>query len=378
MRIAFFVSSIGDTDLAKATISKLADQESVELISIISLTTAADKRTEDLIGNKRISRISLNEITQRADALSNDKVSSEDLAKIRSYISENGIQRAYLGVPSTNNEVPFQIAESLKIPCTIAYEYMFKPAKHTFWGYVDGLTSKGNCDFAVTLTQAKLDILEINANAKVHEIGHLSLDRQQENKTDPTPTRKSLSVNNIQDELVFISGSTQPIEIDNQFLDAILNEISSGNYPGIQLRMGIHPGVKDLDAYLQTLLATCEKYAKTKDQFKIILTDSLEKRLKQPIPSDLFILRAEVSGSEAAQAADKISQSVPGALLNEAALAGKPGYFHEKSTTPYLPSKWFSESISSFFTAQPQKPRSREDLGLKDTAPNIMAKLLTQ
>jgi hypothetical protein len=377
MRIAFFVSSIGDTDLAKATISKLADQESVELISIISLTTAADKRTEDLIGNKRISRISLNEITQRADALSNDKVSGEDLAKILFYISENRIQRAYLGVPSTNNVVPFQIGESLKIPCTIAYEYMFKPAKHAFWSYVDGLTSKGNCDFAVTLPQAKLDILEISANAKVHEIGHLSLDRQQENKLDPMPTRKSLSVN-IQDELVFISGSTQPIKIDNQFLDAILNEISTENYPSIQLRMGIHPGVKDLDAYLQTLLATCEKYSRTKDQFKIILTDSLEKRLKQPISSDLFILRAEVSGSEAAQAADKISQSVPGALLNEAALAGKPSYFHEKSTTPYLPSKWFSESISSFFTAQPQKPRSREDLGLKDTAPNIMAKLLNQ
>lgn len=376
MRIAFFVSSIGDTDLAKATIHKLIDQESVELISLIPLTIAAEKRTEDLITNKRVFRISLDEIIQKPDVLSQDKISNEALEKIQSFICEHKIQRAYLGVPSTNNEVPFQIAEFLEIPCVIAYEYMFKPEKHSFWGYVERLSTKENCEFAVTLSRAKQDILEINPKTKVHEIGHISLDRSQDNKTDPTATKKSLLINS-HEELVFISGSTQPTEVDNQFLDAILNEISTGNHPNLQLRMGIHPGVKDLDSYLKTLLATCEKYSKT-NQFKIILTDALEKRLKQPIPETPFILRAEVSGSEAAQAADKISQSVPGALLNEAALAGKPSYFHEKSTIPYLPKQWFAENISSFFSAKPQRPRSRENLELKDTAPSMMAKLMTR
>jgi len=61
MTVAFFVSSIGDTDLAKATITKLIDQKFVNPHFLKPLTTIAAKRTEDLIGNKLISRVSLDE-----------------------------------------------------------------------------------------------------------------------------------------------------------------------------------------------------------------------------------------------------------------------------------------------------------------------------
>jgi len=64
---------------------------------------------------------------------------------------------------------------------------------------------------------------------------------------------------NANDELVFISAQTQPTEVDNQFLEALLKELSTGKYPNLQLRMGIHPGVKDPDAYLQTLLQNVRK-----------------------------------------------------------------------------------------------------------------------
>lgn len=47
MKIAFFVSSVGDTDLAKATISKIVEQSS-DAILIIPLTTTAIDRTKDL------------------------------------------------------------------------------------------------------------------------------------------------------------------------------------------------------------------------------------------------------------------------------------------------------------------------------------------
>jgi len=93
------------------------------------------------------------------------------------FINENKIQRAYIGVPSSNNEIPYQIANSIEIPCTIAYEYMFKPATHSFFNYVNSLAAKENCDFAVPLSPAKNNILGINAAAKIYEIGHLSLDR---------------------------------------------------------------------------------------------------------------------------------------------------------------------------------------------------------
>jgi hypothetical protein len=376
MPIAFFVSSLGDTDLAKAAITKLLEQNSKDTIFVIPLTPTAVTRTEDLTGNNLISRVSIEHITEQKDILTKHQISLEELEKVSSFVKKNNIQRMYVGVPSISNEIPFQIANHLNIPSTIAYEYMFKPANHSLWSYLDKLVSKGNCDFAVPLQQAKKDILEINPNAKIYEIGHLSIDRAQvKNTVDIASLRKSLSVN-IQDELIFISGTTQPTEVDNLFLDALLSEIATGKYPHVQLRMGLHPGVKDPDSYLQTLLKTCEKYPKAKDQFKIILTTQFEKRLQHPLISS-FILRSEVSGADAALAADKVAQAVPGALLNEAALNGKPSYFHDQTTAPYLPKKWFSDNISTFFIAKPGSSHSRGELGLEeDSAPNLLVNLM--
>jgi ribosomal protein L7/L12 len=378
VRIAFFVSSLGDTDLAKATISTLIEQKSTDVIFVIPLTTTAIDRIQDLKGHKVITTVSLNEITNQAGSLVKDTISKQEAESIKLFLDKNGMQHAYIGVPSSNNEIPYQLANELTIPFTFVYEYMFKPEKHCFWSYVEKLASKENCDFAVPLTPAKTNILEINSKAKIQEIGHLSIDRSQEvNATDSTQIKKSLLVT-VEAELIFISGTTQPTELDNQFLDVLLKEISTGKYPNLQLRMGIHPGVKDPDSYLQALLNTCDKYSKANDQFKIILTTQIEKRLQRDIPTNSFILRSEISGSDAAQAADKITQAVPGALLNEAALKGKPCYFHEKSATPYLPKTWFSDSLAAFFTAKPKASRSREELGLQDTAPNLLAKLLTK
>src|SRR5206468_3076839 len=101
---------------------------------------------------------------------------------------------------------------------------------------------------------------------------------------------------------------------------------AGGKYPNLQLRFGLHPGVKDMDTYLQKLLEICKKYPEIQSQFKIILSAQLENKLQHPLSKfdSIFIIQSEVSGSDAAQAADKITQAVPGALLNEAALKGKP------------------------------------------------------
>lgn len=377
MPIAFFVSSIGDTDLAKATISKLVEQK-VDKIFLIPITSTAAKRTEDLIDTVGVVRLPLSEIILKGEILSTEKMDSEELEKISLFIEKNEINQAYIGVPSpVDEEIPFQIAGSLKIPCTIAYEYMFTaPPTHSFWRHVNTLASQNNCDFAVPMKKAEEDMLKINPSAKVNVVGHISVDRALRTESiDTAPIRNLLQVND-NDELILISGTTQPIEVDNQFLDALLNEIATGKYPNLQLRFGIHPGVRDMNGYLQMLLETCKKYPETQRQFKIILPSALEKRLQYPLSESTFILRAEVSGADVAQAANKVTQAVPGALLNEAALIGKPSYFHNKSTNPYLPEAWFSESISLFFTAKPQPSHSREELELEDTTPNLMAKLM--
>lgn len=377
MIVAFFVSSLGDTDLAKSTIIRLIEQKSVDSIFLVPMTETAVKHTEDLAGNEMVSRVSLDEITQRPAVLLEDRISHEDLDNITRFIDENHIQRAYIGVPSANNDDPYLIANALKIPFTVAYEHMFKLPTHRFFDYVDSMASKDNCDFAVPLSPAKDDILAIHPGATVYEIGHLSLDRPNPPAGDTSHIRASLLAK-AKDNLVFVSGTTQPMEIDNGFLDALLMELSTGKYPNLQLRMGIHPGIKNPDVYIQTLLQTCEKYPETSNQFKIIMTVQIESRLTDPLPSTPFILHANVSGPDAAAAADRITQAVPGALLIKAAVMGDPAYFHEQSVTPYLPTEWFSGSISSFFTAKPQQPHSREKLGLEDTAPNIMSGLMAR
>jgi hypothetical protein len=121
MKVAFFVSSAGDTDLAKATIATLVQQQTVNAIFIVPLTTTAIDRTKDLKDNPMISIISIEEITKQPGILAKDKISAEEAETVRLFIEDNAIQHAYLGVPSSNNEVPYQIASQLTIPFTIAY-----------------------------------------------------------------------------------------------------------------------------------------------------------------------------------------------------------------------------------------------------------------
>lgn len=381
MKIAFFVSSLGDTDLAIDTIHTLLDLNQGHSLFLIPLTTAAATRTLNPIGDNAVCRITLDNLIHQPAALTQNQISAEGLQAIADFVHQNKIDRAYVGVTSSiDHEIPFQIAEYLKIPCTIAYEFMFKPAKHIFWQYVDRLAAKENCQFAVPLSPATHDLLSINNKAKVFAIGHRCIDSLQNAAIQNTAqTRESLGVKT-EDELIFVSGTTQPTEVDNQFLDALLAELSTGKYPQIQIRMGLHPGVKDNDAdtYLQTLLETCEKYSKTISQFKIILTTPFEKKLKKPFHPTPVILRCEISGSDAAQSSEKIAQAVPGALLNESALKGKPSYFHDNSAIPYLPKLWFSASLSEFFTAKPSAPHTPVELGLKEPAKVALSKLIQQ
>ncbi|MCD6038817.1 MAG: Uncharacterized protein K0S27_217 [Gammaproteobacteria bacterium] len=379
MRLVFFVSSFGDTDLAKSTIGRLIEQKSVDSIFVVPLTATAVNRTEDLIGSEKVFRVSLNEITQRPGILLEDKMSREDLDSVKRFIDENKIQRAYVGVPSADNTLPYEIAGALDIPLTVAYEYLFKSLAHPhrFFDYVDSMASKPNCDFAVPLTPARDDILAIHPGATVYKIGHLSLDNLPPRAEDTQDIRASLLVEAAED-LVVVSGTTQPTEIDNNFLDALLMELSTGKYPTLQLRMSIHPGINNPALYIQTLLQTCEKYPQTSRQFKIIITDKIKAKLEGPLPLTPFIMDANVEGPTAAKAADRITQAVPGALLNQAAMEGTPAYF-PRTSIPYLPEAWFSKNISSFFTAARQAPHSREELGLEEeTAPALLASLMTR
>ena len=66
---------------------------------------------------------------------------------------------------------------------------------------------------------------------------------------------------------------------------------------------------------------------------------------------------------------------MPGALLNQSVLEGKPAYSHLGK--PYLPRPYFSDSIATFFSGSRQQLRMKEALGLDEkTAPERCADII--
>jgi len=358
--IAFFMSSVGDADLAIGTLEKLLEQQSLDKAVLFPLTEIATRRIEHLVDSRIVRVINLPK--------------AHELIPI---LQQHGVQQAYVGVPSDDSHKPFEIADCLtdhSIPCVLAYEYMFRPSQHVIYDYLPRLAKKSNCRVAVPLPIV-VDHLHSHASIEAFPVGHLSIDQAlTTSPVDPAPIRSALSIA-AEQKFVFISGSSQPVEIDARFLEALLVELATGQYPKLQLRMGIHPGVKELKFYLNTLLSICTRYSNTALQFKIIITPEIAQKLNNEIPSSDFIIKANINGNQAAQGADAIAQSVPGALLNMAAMQGKPAYFHEKSTQPYLPIVWFSGTLSHFFSAAKQAPHTKTELGLSEkSATALLAK----
>ena len=149
----------------------------------------------------------------------------------------------------------------------------------------------------------------------------------------------------------------------------------------MQVRMGLHPGIKDFDTYITDILEIYNKYPAIGAQFRIILPDDLLSRFKKPELSinhtdyTLLFLKVNISGAEAANAATHVAQAVPGALLNEAALKGKP--VHYRFGKAYLPPAYFSEHCAAFFSTTQQAARTKKELGLTEkTAAEACAEIL--
>lgn len=103
MKVAFFVSSVGDTDLALKTITSMENKAEVETC-LIALTQTAEQR----ITSSRVQCSSLALKTTLSDILDIQNFSEayctrEQLDVLTQYIKNENITYIYLGVPSTNN-----------------------------------------------------------------------------------------------------------------------------------------------------------------------------------------------------------------------------------------------------------------------------------
>lgn len=367
MKIVFLISSTGDTNLAIKTINHLNLSKEHEFV-LISLTQAAQKaqmQAIDFPNPDRVTALTLPELLQLKDNKFPETYTDVQCLKTAQYIQNQHFSLVYCGVPSDNSDAPFQIVSKLeRIPVLIAYEFMFKPENHTLWRHLPVFRDNPDIHFALPLDRAKEDFLGQN---NVHVVGHLSIDNGVSAKPldlNSEEIRRKLDITD-DESLVFISSTTQPVEIDEQFLDALCAELP--NHPKMQVRLGLHPGIKDLDGYLTKIIAVYDKHKeRCSQQFKIIFPDEFQKKLNNP---ELFVghpvfLNAHVNGTQAAYAADRVAQAVPGALLNQGAIEGKGAYAH--GGKPYLPQSSFAENLNLFFTAARKPYLTKTELYLEE------------
>lgn len=356
-KIAFFVSSAGDTDLALSTIRALETKGEHQFL-LIALTKNAEER---------IAGFNAQSLTKQT--LLTDSITDALKLSIVANLKKEGIEQVFIGIPSeVNFEVPEQLALILDdFSVLMAYEFMFKPAAHRLWSYLPALKSKPNIHWAIPLNTANEGFGEVE---QTHVIGHLSIDRAyaskaQEEKISEEDLRADLQLKPEQ-SLALISSSTIAYKYDKSFLDCVLSELP--NHPNIQVRLSLHPNIQDFDAYLKELLTVYDAHEDAKAQFQIIFPPNLFTKLKYPEltvnhPSyQAVFLKVKVPGQLAATIADRVGQAVPGALLNQALLEGKPAY--SLFGTPYL--SGFSSTVTTFFSNPRRKAPLKSELDLDE------------
>lgn len=382
MKIAFFVSSIGDTELALNSAKVLRFQG--YQTTFISLSKVSEER---VIAAGKLAPIAQHTLCDllvlSPQGLPLKRCTNKQLARIEKFVAEQHFSHVYVGVPSErNNEIALQIAARIRhIPVLLASEFMFKPhPTHSIWQHLPKLKKNGNLHWGIPLKKTQSDF-EIDTQP-VHTTGHLSIDRAlQPVPYDTAAVKRTLEMTDDEQSLVFMSSTTQPLTCDTHFLKIMLAELP--NHPKIQIRLGLHPGIRDLDAYL-TEIIYAYRACSSPTRFQIILPPSWRGKFKypdfyfdNPDLKPLFLFQ-EISGPEAAAAADKVIQAVPGALLNEAAVRGKPVYtLLTEEEAPYLPKESFAQSPAILFRSKQAIRLDKCVLELsEDTAPQACAKAI--
>lgn len=379
MKLGFVVSSIGDTDLALETAKVLRKQG--HQTTFISVTTVAENRIIAAAKLAPITHYSLYDLLILNPEFPLYRCTRKQLDRLMQFVSKQRFSHMYVGLPSErNNEIALQIAERIRhIPVLMASEFMFTPnPAHSIWQHLFKLQQNSKLHWLVSLKSAyeafKLD------PARADAVGHLSIDRALQTVSfDTAKIRQNLGA--ADSSLMFLSSSTQPADYDARFLHAVLSELP--NHATIQIRLGLHPGIRDLDTYLSTIIPIYLEHDAPK-RFQIIVPPSWKAKFKRPKEhidnpelASLFVFK-EISGAEASAAAKGVMQSCAGALLNEAVVRGKPVYATlSEEEPPYLPITRFASSPDILFKSEVQPRLEKHHLGLSEqTAAEASAEVL--
>jgi hypothetical protein len=378
MTTLFVCHSAGDTDALLTTYNHMS-QDDKDQVSFLAMGNVAYNKLyqkglafhylHDQIDTDTASDTEIMELTQ------------EQVAELLQNLDpDQTIDQALIGTPSNPQaRSSWQVAKTLSSQLkygAVYNDYLFLDPQHVFF---DELKSQNqwlhNYTWFAPVAKAKRQFEQANGSLSIKTAGHWALEDVLNTPTQANShnqTRQALHVS-CEQGLLFISG-TKNIEQDRQLMEALLQTLQSGQYRDIQVRIGIHPGVSNVQDYLDEMNQCLAEYSQVKEQIQLVvpqrLVDSKGLDMSRYHESDYCL--ADVSGDQAAQAADGVACAVAATLPNKSATQGKPAYYHE-DYEPYLPKdRLFSGSTNLPFFLQKvqnkhkQKPLSREDLDIPE------------
>lgn len=387
MKTLFVCHSVGDTNAAIEVAKELLKNVQNEVF-FLAIHPIAQKRLADslaLLDQERIHITSIDELFES----SIQEISDSQLNKqVIQYVDNHQIQNALVGTPSQTTETrSFDIAQTLTTYFSnqhvfIYNDYLFEEKAHAYWTILNKDSSwQKQIHWLVPLPTVHQKITEKNSELTVSEVGHPIIDEAFTRETiDAEAVRQALDINQHY-AFVYISGSKDPDQ-DIEFLTALFQGLSA--YPSFNfaLRLGIHPGLSDKQAYLHRVCTLIEQFPALSTHIKILIPNNGNHSLTEideGIFSQNYVTNIPkhsdkvLSSEQITAAADGVASVCPATLTSLAILQGKPAYVHDTSKPSFFPSQRVysgSTHLSMFFNAlldpSPKEPLSKPDLGLTE------------
>lgn len=285
--------SVGDTDIVVASVlelQKVLFKEIANKIYILITSKAATNRIAEKNLPKNINILNLIDILSGSVFDENGALSAVQLSLVGQFLNSLGkIIGILIGTPSQNNAAaPFQIAQCLSEnnqdnQIRLIYnDYLFKEPKHIYWKKLEDKEWPKKFLWLLPVSKAAEAVNKINAELKKEVIGHLALYaaiyQPPEMKGKIIEMRKAL-MGQDSTHLVFVSGGKSMHE-DLELLTSITEVLrkNAQKYNQIDIRIGIHPSLDNLNAYLRTMM-THLLILPVKNSIQFIITKSLLDRI---------------------------------------------------------------------------------------------------
>ncbi|MES2217392.1 MAG: hypothetical protein V4501_03165 [Pseudomonadota bacterium] len=236
--------------------------------------------------------------------------------------------------------------------------------------------------FLLAFAEEARRMLAVNNRLTCHAVSSPELDEMFEVKIEPTEINNTLQQLEISEgkRLLFISGSTV-IEDDLALLQALHFDLKDQEKTVV--RIGLHPGTKNMEQHVSKLLAWMEKGAHANFPVfpaRIIIPNDIKAELSPATLKSYRLLFVNLTGNQVFLAASSVASAKPSTLATKGVVLGKPTYC--------LPDYVGLSYVVSFFKVlplqliQPEEKSVRltkKDLQLPDgAAVDVMSDLLLE